>query len=469
MEFLYRFRKVSDLKGSETRESELLGRYIFFASPEQLNDPLEGHRELIWRGDHIAWTNLFDHYFLCLAKRHVQHCTIENIEDHPLSVKETYLDEPKELLKKIKELSATFLSHDNIRHHLFILSYDQRKVKREELTIHLSAIHNYALHVISQYLAEIGLIQAGVGIHAATPEELLQPSTNLIGFYLKLTNDEVKSAGSMFDRSPLAYVQENNLKRNYQIWLESKNQRWMDLSINFPESYVELLKGLCCDNWYTACFMENCSNSAIWGSYGSGHTGACLKFKTEKTDEGFGLTIGIPEKSNLSSHRILRLYFDKVTYDGFSPDLDFFRNLGTLPAPKVISQWLTREGKKSICFEDMFRDEEQWRKDYHAHIKKSITSKTGDWIGEVEQRLVLQSFLYDYSAPNSRKLQYDFEALDSIIFGVNMPATDKYELIQLITEMCKTHKRKSFVFHQAYFTPEKKVAYRPVYTVTSDI
>lgn len=466
--YLYRFRKFSDLKGDpdKNRESELLGSYIFFASPEKLNDPLEGHREMIWRGDHIVWKNLFAHYFLCLTHRHIECCEYIDIENVPLSVSYSYLDKPIERSNKIKELSEIFLSNKNVTEHLKLLSYKQREVKKEELTLHLGVLHTYAMHVIAQQLVKSGLVTSGVGIHAATPEELLQTSTTILKFFSTLSENELLTASTDLQESIFAPVQENNLKLNYAIWSESKNQRWMDLYINFSESYIASLKSLCNKNWYTACFMESCSNPAIWGTYGSEHKGACLRFKIDENAQGHSLDLNLPP-TKYTKATSKKFNFVKVVYDGISPDLDFFRSLGALPEDMVLSDWLTSDGVKSSCFDDMYADIEQWRSEYHAHIQKSITSKTEEWSEEVEQRLLLQSFIYDYSPIEHRKLRYNFNSLDSVIFGVNMPLTHKLELIEMITKLCEKYARPEFIFHQAYYTTSKKIGYRPIYMVSS--
>ncbi|VVO04059.1 hypothetical protein [Pseudomonas fluorescens] len=467
--YLYRFRKFSDLKGDKekSRESELLGRYIFFASPEKLNDPLEGHREMVWRGDHIVWTNLFAHYFLCLTLRHVDCGEYINIQDVPFSVLHSYLDKPPERANKIKELCATFLKNKNVIQHLSLLSFKEREVKRDELILHLSVLHNYAMHVIAQHLAKVGRVVNGVGIHAASPDELLETSTNILEFFNTLSHDDLLAASHNLQESLLAPVQENALKLNYAIWSESKNERWMDLHINFPERYVTSLKSLCSNSWYTACFMESCSNSAIWGSYGSEHKGACLKFKVDETDQGYALDFHIPSTLNNKSLRKETLDFVKVEYDGIAPDLDFFRSLGALSEPKMLSDWLIRDGNKSSCFDDIYSDVEKWRYEYHSHIQKSITSKTEEWSEEVEQRLLLQSFIFDYAPTENRKLRYNFNSLDSIIFGVNMPLTQKLELIEMVTKLCADCGRLEFTFHQAYFTSSKKIGYREIYKTST--
>jgi hypothetical protein len=64
MEFLYRFRSVDALIGER---AELRNQEIYFASPAQLNDPMEGFKNIFWKGDRIIWKNLFKHYMRTLV------------------------------------------------------------------------------------------------------------------------------------------------------------------------------------------------------------------------------------------------------------------------------------------------------------------------------------------------------------------------------------------------------------------
>ena len=63
MAHLYRLRPLKYLLGEEYRELEQ--QSIYFASLEELNDPMEGFRDIVWQGDQIVWTNLFRHYLYC--------------------------------------------------------------------------------------------------------------------------------------------------------------------------------------------------------------------------------------------------------------------------------------------------------------------------------------------------------------------------------------------------------------------
>ena len=47
----YRFRSIDTLLG---KHSELEKQTIYFASPDDLNDPMEGLRNIVWNGDRIA-------------------------------------------------------------------------------------------------------------------------------------------------------------------------------------------------------------------------------------------------------------------------------------------------------------------------------------------------------------------------------------------------------------------------------
>ena len=57
---VFRFRNMDKLLGEEYQELE--GQTIYFAGPEELNDPMEGFQDLVWCGDKIVWTNLVKHY-----------------------------------------------------------------------------------------------------------------------------------------------------------------------------------------------------------------------------------------------------------------------------------------------------------------------------------------------------------------------------------------------------------------------
>jgi len=60
----YRFRNLKSI----VERKELENQEIYFASKEELNDPMEGFSNLVFNGDNITWHNLFKHYLLCLEQ-----------------------------------------------------------------------------------------------------------------------------------------------------------------------------------------------------------------------------------------------------------------------------------------------------------------------------------------------------------------------------------------------------------------
>ncbi|PJI31318.1 hypothetical protein [Acinetobacter pseudolwoffii] len=59
----YRFRSLDNLLG---KYKELENQEIYFASPSEQNDPMEGYHEIYFQGDAIVWTNFFKNYLILL-------------------------------------------------------------------------------------------------------------------------------------------------------------------------------------------------------------------------------------------------------------------------------------------------------------------------------------------------------------------------------------------------------------------
>ena len=66
---VYRFRSMKYLLGEKYQE--LKKREIYFSSPEQLDDPMEGLRDIFWRRNKILWENFFKHYVFCLYQTYI--------------------------------------------------------------------------------------------------------------------------------------------------------------------------------------------------------------------------------------------------------------------------------------------------------------------------------------------------------------------------------------------------------------
>src|SRR5258705_118051 len=83
---------------------------------------------------------------------------------------------------------------------------------------------------------------------------------------------------------------------------------------------------------YTACFVSDPTDASIWGSYGNGHRGVCLKFNATASTNGkptlklrqiFGWN-GSPVYGDVAHE------FQQVEYSSQFVEVNFYRSLGRL-------------------------------------------------------------------------------------------------------------------------------------------
>ena len=95
------------------------------------------------------------------------------------------------------------------------------------------------------------------------------------------------------------------------------------------------------------------------------------------------------------------------------------------------------------------KNRKQWHKRYWKQHSKCLTVKLPGWKKEKEARIVLADFMGSYGEKSQRKLKYDFNDLEGIIFGYKMSIDDKIEIMKIIEKKCEEHKRYDFNFYQA--------------------
>ena len=194
--------------------------------------------------------------------------------------------------------------------------------------------------------------------------------------------------------------------------------------VGFCDEYVQRLETLVYPPWFTACFMEECHNSAVWGTYGDNHEAVCLKFKVR--NKGGRPIIRLNRINAYGGggpiYMDVEHEFLKVVYENKHLPVDFFRSLGRLPIPVLKRYWYSDEsGRESVCADDIFKNEEGWRRKYWEAFQHAIVRKLEAWSFEREYRLILTSSIFDFSEKQVRKPKYDFFDLDGIIFGIKTP------------------------------------------------
>ena len=472
---VYRFRSMEYLLGDKYQELER--QTIYFASPDQLNDPMEGFRDIVWRGDKIVWTNLFKHYVYCLNEGYWRNLIAGDseeldIDDIPILGLWDKLPIP-EKQRLFDDIWHRFLSLPKMPEIIEVLADSNREIRYIEIRYYLRTIHAaFIEEIIELYIAH-GLISES---ERFAPLEELPASRSLEELPVQVMLEKLLESIALFEEAKteaeinvalrqIEVIDNNNriiqVKKIRQLNnLFSTETSWRNsqlVIVDFPNIYLKEIERLLWPNWYTACFMKKYHNSSVWGNYGDKHSGACLIFESVKTSGSNGLEL---YQETGKSVRVIP--FSEISYVDKPGEVDFFRSIGRTTVEMLMKLWYTdAEGNISECAAHIPRDGEMdnddtvtWRKNYWDSFYRDITAKTKDWEYEQEYRLILEDRLSEYDAKESRTLIYDFNSLKGIIFGVKTSDQDKLRIIDIIKRKCREHKRTDFKFFQAYYSPE---------------
>ncbi|WP_321867028.1 DUF2971 domain-containing protein [Paraburkholderia tropica] len=453
--FLYRFRAVDNLIGDRR---ELQNQYVFFASPDQLNDPLEGHINLYWQGDAIVWRNLFKNYLFCTAFVFGLWSIFKadrTIGPADIPVKDPLIAGRHE---NHDELERDFFDNPTIAAFIDRIINSKRRIGRVELTAHLRSMHyfvvflvyeNFRRHHEMQYPGTTADISSGMTAELARVESAIK--------VFDAHERTFEGAPEKIEAEYLNFLREQediDLFNYYANTLDLSDANRIFIFNDFCPAYVRQLSTIMHVPWHAACFMEKCDAPSMWAYYGDNHKGICLKYRIKKDENGAYINLNTITGWNAQgSFRSMRKHhFKPVIYRAEHATLNFFESLGAAPSPQINSQWYRGENGQISSL--LIRDEEgrkAWRDKYWAQYLISATTKTKTWEAEQEQRLVLYSMLSDLSSED-RKLDYEFSALEAVIFGVRVTTEQKIIVIRTIEELCRKHGRKDFKFYQAYFS-----------------
>lgn len=395
---LYRFRPIERLLG---QNGELQNQQIYFAGPDELNDPMEGFRDIFWQGDKIVWENLFRHYLLCLDRA----CSLLAIcgEDQPfdwsaipvLHYGETSLTPQQKALQE--EIIAKFFVEDAVRSYIEELAGRTQPMRRSELSVHIRCLHQFAICVIYGCYEQHNLVPK----QNVNPElyknitKALAETKKVIGLVRKIETEHANGE-AFIDAFFTAHRQINDqldLLHRYNGSIDTSKVNKNFVFLNFCDEYVKQIECLVYPDWYTACFMRECRNSSVWGSYGVNHTGACLKFKVGTNNGRHVIRLrrqhGYGSAGPLFGH--VDHEFLPITYAKGHIPIDFFRSIGRMPIPTLQRYWYSdKEGRRSPCADAMFKSEDDWRKRYWDNFQRIVTSKLEDWSYEQEYRRLHQ-------------------------------------------------------------------------------
>ena len=452
---IYRFRTIQQVLNEY---HELNRQTVYFAPQRELNDPLEGIRDVFWAGDEVTWPNLFDHYMFCLNQFYLAYKNLPN--DLQLNAQHIPVYMHKGHIAAQKQLDIISEIERRVRHQTILFDMIpsafnyKRRVRRGELWIYLRSLHEIALKTIDDVYIDFQLVPEIERKNYET-EDSIQKIKDL-GFFdlLNRTKDhkvpeEVFTVlRNLFQKSSLEYV----------LHTDEHDESLRFMLFDFPASYIEKIEEMSQFAWYVTCFSKEYKNSAMWGHYAGNHTGVCLVFQTEINDDQEGLTFSHnPSDESIGDHeRSIFIKLNDVNYRNQPGPCDFFRCvLGTID-PDIWRWWLMDEdGSESDVFDGLdFNDDAKLLAQYRLdQMFADVLFKTTDWSYEKEKRLILYQSNLDLTDKSRRVLKYYFNSLKGIIFGMKTNENDRLRIMEIIDKKCREAVRDDFEYYQAYYSP----------------
>jgi hypothetical protein len=463
-DFIYRFRSTDALLGSR---AELEKQEIYFASPKQLNDPLEGYKDLFWKGDVIVWKNFLRHYVLCLMQAvllALEHGEEYEITEDNLPFRMIDDDLHPEVRKLYDAMCEKMFGDPELAPLPELLQQRVSPIRRNELLSLLWSIHFQLFKSVCITLQPEAPFHPLDAIFRERDDRPLR----LRKSFAALNDWDAKNAGKpdiveAMTAKSVSAIEQTTFIHDYSGMSQKYGPAWKVIASTFPEVYLNSLENLLYGDWYTACFVADPRQASMWGHYGDSHRGVCLKFKTSTFPSG-EQALSLNRQTAISgtvrgTKRITeRIYeyspqpLQEVRYADLYAEVDFFGSLGTL-IPRQRTFWFRGgDGALSATGKELVWETEEWRKRYWDTFHMAVTTKLKDWQHEREYRITLQSWLADLSIPSERTLRYRFEDLQGIIFGIKTTAYDKAAIVRIVQAKCNEVGRTDFEFCQAYYS-----------------
>jgi hypothetical protein len=459
-EYFYRYRPI---KAVLDEFHELDNQEIYFSTTNELNDPIEGYKDLFWLGDKIVWRNLLKHYILCILQI-APLCIVAADQFDPailgnivFNVPESFRDAPIRAIHQ--QIAAKFLAEQAVETFVSLMAARTTPIRRNELTGYLRALHGFALKIIVDDYHARGLLRpVDTGLQPPPHDELTQNVITMMQTVPKIASPDTppeKTFELAFAANDATFAQ-TNLIFEYRLLSQGGQMPTLFLVSRFPAAYVAALERLVHRNWYLACFSKVADDHSMWSTYANGHRGICLMFKAEPNAAGApALKIemvtsvhGSHGKPMTYSSSFVSQEFRPVRYTTQYPAIDFFRSLATISEKDMNSFWyLGEDGSFSQCRDAVYHDIDAWRRHYWQSFSESALYKTPEWEREKEYRIVVHSG-FDMRAKEKRKLKYRFQDLAGIVFGARTEIEDKLKIMRIIDEKCAREKRSDFKFFE---------------------
>ena len=446
----YRFRSTQQLLDEKYKELE--SQTIYFASPDQLNDPIEGFRDLVFTGDEIVWSNLFKHFVYSFQLAYLMPMVLEDAidlatEDIPLMRwslmgSQGHTDDAEFDFSHIWNAARRMSVGELIEK----IVETEHNVRYRELLFYLEDVHAAAITAAQEILFEQG---GALATNKSTRMELIENWSLIRSKYFGLIQNisnvsSIDASAEILQQftEELRLTLKYNRRKSPNDLFDRNNQL---LSFDFPDLYGKKIWKLLWPEWYAACFTRNYKNSSMWGNYGNQHEGVCLIFEVVEGEKGHTLALD----QEMAFHDVN--YVDKIG------EVDFFRSLGNVSDEALLNLCYADDaGEISRCAAHLRVDSDHgsWRSRYYDSFYHAITTKTRDWEYEEESRLILKAQYERSLCVPCRSQRYDFNSLKGVIFGIRTSDEDKIRIIDILEGKCTESRRSDFKFYQAYYSPQ---------------
>ena len=412
---IYRYRKI------ESALAEIANGTFYFASREELNDPIEGYVKLYFQGDQPAWEGLFKNYVCSLFISIINH--IKGLCHNVVLVDINYFKNDP-LGQLLENLSKTFLNGTAVQNLVKLYGNNDVKCSSKELQLILRVVHYIAFKLCTQNLKNSNLFDLPEEYDDEFPFEAVQAMNRTE--WIKFVNSAENTIADAIElATSYAKTRQKDFPTSDTTSFKNRNQiSWDDIRVNFPKIYVEHLKKLIYPDAYIVCFSKTPKDSAMWGNYAQNHQGICFIYETQEINGKDYLPVDSKKKE-----------VRRVTYDDDVIERNFFNTLGKLNHAQI-QAWLSGKDNKVSKLIDTFSKNniESWREKYWSDYIEKFHRKNSAWLHEEEYRILLYDLLYRYEDKKNRCLKYDPLALKGIIFGINTSINDKLRFIQKIKQ-----------------------------------
>jgi hypothetical protein len=458
---LYRYRALRHV----LELGELEKEEIYLASPDgELNDPMEGYRDIFWHGDAVLWRNFFRHYVFCLTEVAVELFLIPDgsNEEPRIHVLLSRNDLPTETHRKtVQEAEEIFLRSPVVATLVEQLTVHDFPLRRPAVLACLLQVHLVAVRSVYTAIRNSGLLPPGAEVpftdydESAAVERLKMRAELFSKFPVNETRDRVNAL--LGAESHFTEQYNNRIAFNFRGTPNA--QKLTFLVVRYPGRYLDKISThMIHARWFTACFSETWDDASMWGIYAEGHKGVVLRFDCGPQEAP---VLGLDGATGVSwvkgaGQTVVRTNANysllKVSYSDRPPELDFFRLLGRLPRPEIDNYWLTGDaGARSARLGRIFEDLPRLQRDLWDIAQRCATTKLADWHHEREYRLLRIDNLG--LVEGNRTLKYPFSSLSGIVFGMATPIEKRLEIVEIIERKRKAENRDTFALFQAGYSP----------------